>query len=705
MTPQRLKALWRERWNKPGTLAVEDGYLNGSVDAWGERISSSRAWALPGLSVVAAVLFIGLTILLTRVHFPVVDQWWFSGFILVVSLFIRRYQIPLVTFMLMCFATISTSRYLYWRFDATLGPEFSIVFFLALGLWAIEIYGTIWVAFGLMKTLWPAKHAPVKLPDDSDNWPTVGIYLLAAGHSADEIERSLAALQTTQWPHGKLQLTVLDQFVRAEVQASLAATDIQYLAFPDEPHAAVTLVNQALAQSTVELAVILTAGQTPEGDFLAERVGWFLKDPDLGMLFTSRHFFVPTPPARSLRQLAIDDDEMEVLIARVPHCLTATDMPDASTANGANLRLKLESAGYLTAVLIQQRSSQWCLYNPLDRGASRWKLWVEHAHDILGVYKPLMSFALLAMPLPYLLVGVAPMKATLFEWIAYALPHLAQAYLLHDRVQSTRRLPLWLEIREALLSVYLLVLTFFSVIWTEFKERKSSAAMPEIDMEAIAFRLTPADHGVTVLHSLAITMGLLHLLQGRVTDINTLIFFLAWSIVIILLQAAKFAVFREVRQVALQKHLLKRIPAMIRLPNNRTVACQTSNFPASELVLSVAKDLRLAVGQDLKVSLLQQTEEFAFTATVCAITAETLTIKVDAVWQDQYAKFSGAVLARPSNWPGWLPGQHVDRFTPHWLVTALSWLLDLFAHLIHRFDRKPVVTTAKNANMKWKSKA
>ena len=705
MTPKRLQALWRERWNKPDIKAEEDAYVNGAVGAWGERVSSSSAWALPGLGVIATALFAGLSLLLTSVRFSAADQWWLTFFILATSLFIRRYQIPLATLMLLCFAAISSSRYLYWRFDATLGPAFNVNFFLSLTLWVIELYGTIWFALGLVKKLWPAKESPAILPEDLDQWPTLGVYLLSAGHSAEEIQNSLAALQSAKWPRGKLTVTVVDGAVREGLRSSLTAVDAHYTAFPDETRGAVGLLSQALAQSKADLAVILTAGQMPAADYLTDSVGWFLKDPALGMLCTPKHALASSPPATLMRHLEVSEEGLEVLITRVSHYLVAGGMPLDSISPGADLAKNLKNCGFRNALLMDQAGSKWCLYDPFGGNTSHWRLWVERAHDMSGVYKPLLGFVLLTAPLAYLFTGLTPIKATLAMWAAYALPHLAQGYLLYSRVQSTRRLPLWLEVREAVFSVYLLVLTFFTVIWTEFKQRKTNPDVAQIGEEALASRLTLSDHLLTIFHGLAIITGGIHILQGDHIDVHTLIFFLAWSMVIVLLQAAKLAVAREARQVALQKNALMHMPAMVRLPNNRTLACETSNFPSAELELRVPIDLRLAAGQDLKISVFQQTNEFAFPAQVCSIADGNLKVKVDEAFIGQYTSFGQSVLARGKDWPGWLPGQHVDRITPQWMTIAISWPLDLFIHLIHRFNKKPVVTTAENVNMKWKKKA
>ena len=292
-----------------------------------------------------------------------------------------------------------------------------------------------------------------------------------------------------------------------------------------------------------------------------------------------------------------------------------------------------------------------------------------------------------------------------FSWLTYAVPHLTQAYLLQSRTQSTQRPNLWLEIRDASQSMYLLVLTFFTVVWTQVHQWKKQTGEQPLSEEELAIRMSALDVVLALLHGAAIVAGISTLLYGERVDTHKVGFFLVWSGFIVFLLAAKLAVAREAQEVTKQKHRLKVMPAMIRLPNNRTLVCQTSNFPATPLEVTFSSNQRLVKGQDLKLSLFHHLEECALSVQVLAITTSTLTVTMDAADQAQYARFCQAVFARGADWPNWLPGQQVDRIIPLWLIKGIEWALDQFARLIHRFDRKPVAIATDNASMKWKKKA
>lgn len=705
MTPKRLLSLWRERWGKVDTTSQVRPYATGPVSEWGERVSNSRAWAMPGLGVVAAVLFIGLILLLVGVRFTLADQLWLSSLIFIVSLFIRRYQVQMMTLMLMGFATITSSRYLYWRFENTLGPAFSIDFFLALGLWTLEVYGAALFTLGIVNALWPARQAPVPLPDNLSNWPSVSILVFGAGRSAEDVELSVSALRATEWPRSKFSITVVDAIERDSLQNTLTSAKFHYLAYPDETHGAAGLLNRALAASNSELAVIVMAGQTPSPDFLKECIGWFHDNAGLGLLCTPNHFLLPKPARSLMERLAVPAAQVEFLITRISLCIKSGGIPTEPVFATRHLASNLQSSGFGHAYLIEQNGAQWCLHEPFAGRSINWKLWIERAYDVMGVYRSLPRLTLWILPLPYLLAGVELVNTVPMVWLAYALPHLVQAYLAYDRATSTQRRSFRLEVRDAVQSIYLLLLTFFTVVWTQFHQWKKPTDLQTTPDESQAIRMTTSDLILALLHACAIITGVVKSFHGGRMDVPTLSFFLAWSGFVVFLLAAKLAVVRETQEVARQKHRLMVMSAMVRLPNNRTFGCETTNFPASRLELTLLTNQRLAIGQNIKLSLFHQLEEFSFDAQVSAMTTSILTVEVDAAYQEQYARFSQAVFARGADWPNWLPSQHVDRIIPQWLIKTLGWALDMFAHLIHRFDRKPVAVTVDNASMKWNKKA
>lgn len=705
MTPKRLLSLWRERWGKTNIATRMQPYIDGELSDWGERVCNSEAWSLPGLGSLAVILFAGLTLLLVSVRFTLPDQLWFSIFLLTLSLLIRRYQAQVMVLMLAGFSIISSSRYLYWRFDETLGTPLTTDFFVALVVLMIEVYGVTLFALNIARAIWPSKQPYVALPEDVTVWPTVSVIVYGAGRTADDIAQSISSLQAVEWPHRKLNITVVDAIARESLHTPLTAEKISYLAYPDEIHGAAGLLNRAMAQSGTELAVIIMAGQTPAGDFLMQSIGWFHSDPGLGLLCTPNHFLMPEPHSSYANRILMDETQPEILIMRIDLCVKSGGIPIEPLSTSRHLARHLQKNGFGHAYMVFNNDSMWRIHEPFAGRSLFWRLRLERLNSAFQNYRFILSAAMLIVPLLYLLANIEPVKMTPMLWMAYALPHLVLAYLLKTRVQSTLRLPIWLEIREAFQSIYLLLLTFISVISTQFRQRKNTSGAPLDTIEMSEFQMSRSDWILSALHGSAILIGVFKLTQIDKASAGILIFFLVWSSVVILLLTAKFAVAKEVLEVAWQKQQLRTMPAMIRLPNNRTATCQTINFPSTHLEISVPTSLPLIGGQEVKLSIFHQRDEYAFPAVVSKRSDSSLTLDINPSFQEQYTQFSQAVFARGPDWPSWLPGQYVDRIIPHWLINLVSLPFVALTHLTHRLAKKPISTLINADSMKWKKKA
>ncbi|BCO25530.1 cellulose synthase catalytic subunit [UDP-forming] [Rhodoferax lithotrophicus] len=701
MTPLRLLSLWRERWGKEFPESWKQPYRNDGLCAWGDRASNSILGSLPGLGLFSGVLFAVLAFVLVGVKFSLTNQYWLSAFILIISLFVRLYRGTISTLILLGFAMVTTARYLYWRFDSSLGPAFELDFFIALIVWCIEVYGVLLFWMILLNGLWPIKQITYALPENQAQWPKVTIFICATGHSEDDVMRSLSALQLTDWPPAKLSLAIIDNEERSHLQSTLFSMNVGYLPSPFVADQGIAQqLNREMTNADSELAVILSAGQTPEPNFLKEISGWFVEDARLGLVATPNHFLLPEPAPRLLDQLAGHPPSAEVMITRVSHFLKAGGVPLDALSAQSHIAKKLQAIGFGHAYLLQEADTFYRIIEPFAYQAFSMKIWVAHTCHVLGFYQPLLRYGLLTLPLLYLLANQLPMRASPELWSAYALPHLAQMYLVFGRTNSNRRWPTWLELREGILATYLLILTFFTALWTLLRTWKSSRVQPTASSDINAFRLSKSNWLMLWLHTGAIAAGFVELQQIDRAQLSTVSFYLVWSFIVVLLLVGKFAVFKEATEVAQQKVRLGVMSGMIRLPNNRTITCQTRNFPALQLDLDISATLSVKCGQRLKLSIFYAMEEFALDAVVVKTEASSLTVEVDPAWRRLYTRFSEALFARGPNWPNWLPGQHVDKIIPQWLIQAFAWPVRLLTEWVHRFSRKPAAKAADSSRMK-----
>ena len=690
MTPLRLLSLWRERWGKELPENRLYPYQKGGIGTWVERTSESIAGSIPVLGLFAVMAFAALSLILLDVKFSLANQHVLSAFLLIATLLIRRYQGMVPTLVLMGFAIVATTRYLYWRFDSSLRPTYELDYFVALALWCLELYGVALFGLMVLSRLWPIKQITQALPEDSAKWPKVAVFICAKDRSEDDIFHSVSALKLTQWPPSKLSLTVVDHAERPALLSALAAMHVRYLHSPNPADGGyIENLNRAMTDADSELAVILSAGQTPAPDFLMTSSGWFMADGNLGLVTTPHHFLLPEPAAHMLDQLAGQAPAAEVMITRVAHFLKVGGIPLEAMSAQSHLVHKLNKFGLGHAYWLHEADLAYRIHDPLFTQALSLRIWVAHALDALGFFQPVLRYTLLTVPLLYLLADQQPMATSPTLWSAYALPHLIQGYALYSRTHSNFRWPVWMELREGIFATYLLILTFFTTGWTLLRTKKLPHAETPSASELKGFRLSLFDRLMLGLHSMALAAGLRLLLQADQALSPTISFYMAWSSIVLLLLVAKFAVYKEAAEVSRQKRRLSVMRGMIRLPNNRTVTCQTQNFPQLELVLDLSATPNVKSGQRLKLSIFHALDELAVDVTVVQSAASSVTVKIDPTWQGPYSRFSQAVFARGPDWPNWLPHQHVDRIIPQWLILVCAWPLDWVAKWLHRLSKKP----------------
>jgi cellulose synthase (UDP-forming) len=158
----------------------------------------------------------------------------------------------------------------------------------------------------------------------------------------------------------------------------------------------------------------------------------------------------------------------------------------------------------------------------------------------------------------------------------------------------------------------------------------------------------------------------------------------------LMLLAAKLAVAEEVQQIRLKKQLQRQMPAMVKLSNNRTIACSTTNFPNVRLILSMPRDLCLAADVDVNVSIFHHFDEFVFQATVLSLENNVMSVEVDHESLDDYASFANLAFARDEDWPKWLPDQDADQLVPTWIFKVGNKVTLKLMALLHALSKRRV---------------
>jgi cellulose synthase (UDP-forming) len=163
-----------------------------------------------------------------------------------------------------------------------------------------------------------------------------------------------------------------------------------------------------------------------------------------------------------------------------------------------------------------------------------------------------------------------------------------------------------------------------------------------------------------------------------------------WALMNVLLLLSVLALMHEAQQVLRLRLQKRRVKAMIRLPLGRTLACETLNFPAKELILESPIPSTLKADSTAEISFFLPHRSFNLSGHVQSVDGLTTKIAIHPGSLAEFLALKDAVLARGKDWPGWLPARGADRPLPEWFYRAIealpAKLIDLMTKLAALFS-------------------
>ncbi|MBF0201491.1 MAG: glycosyltransferase [Desulfamplus sp.] len=259
-------------------------------------------------------------------------------------------------------------------------------------------------------------------------------------------------------------------------------------------------INQGIHQGCGQLIVILDCDHVPARDFLKKTVGFFLEDPRLFLLQTPHFFINPDPIEKNLETFRKGPSENEMFYAAIHpgldfwnasfFCGSAAIMrrnfllevggiAGETITEDAETALGLHAKGYNSAYFFKPliigltpetfddfivQRSRWAqgmiqifiLKNPLfQKGLTIFQkmCYINASFFWFFGFARVIFFL---SPLILLFFGLKIYNASIAQVIAYALPHLAGAYLLSNYLFGRYRYPFFSELYESVISFYLL---------------------------------------------------------------------------------------------------------------------------------------------------------------------------------------------------------------------------------------------------------
>ena len=703
MNPRLMLSLWRERWGKTDQGALKVPYVHGKVSQWSHALPLASIWSVSGFSFFAVSACLASIIMIVSIRLSFFGQVEFAVSFVCIALYIRRYAGTVLSLALVGMAAIASARYLYWRLDTTLIRELSLNSTFSLYLFAAECYLALLVFVSSVQSVWPLKRVCEPLPVISDEWPTVDVFVICGEQTYAAIKSTAMAALKLNWPRKKLKIYLIDADQRDALQALAGSIGGHYLTNNDEFINVAGFVNSAFDLSNGELIAIFEGGQAPDRNFLIHTVGWFLRDQSLGMAHTQYHFLAPSPSPNLLKAVSLLEFEPSSALARRSIISEIGGFFKGEVSEKAHTALKLQVSGYNSAYfcfegLMQFNSTRQALQtvriqpkvslaaeiflveHPFLGRTLLWKQRIISTQQVLQFYFPVAQLIFFTAPGFYLLGWSQIIQSSPELFAAYALPHFMLAYIAITRSQGRNRFTLIADIREIILAWYILIPVTVTLIRTEFNQCVKRLFGKGVDR--CTDKNTVVKAGLLRKHSTPVVLlyliifilnlsglisGVWELLSFVANDWMTLVLYLLWTGYNLLLFIAVFAVAQEAKQVLTYINFRRYMPAMIKFPSGRTVSCQTENFPASLLSLSLPISVAADISSSASISIFHGHREFVFSALIVAKYDKSLTVSVADSSDTDYQEFGISVLSRSPEWPKWLPSRDADHPLPQWV--------------------------------------
>lgn len=690
-----MLSLWRERWGKAGVSALKVPYLKGSLNRWSDQLIAAGVWSLLGVSVMTVLLCVLSLALVVSTELSLNSQIVFSAVIFGISLYARRYGGAWVTLVLVGLSLIASARYLFWRFDATLGPHLDLALLLGFGLCAAELHLWLLKIFDLLVGAFPLKRASVPLPTDSEDWPTVDVFIPCQGQSAVSIEQAAKAALALDWPKEKIKCYFLDDSPTDTTRRLASSMGFSYLSTPQNDAGKIGSINQALPVTQGEWIVVFDGNCTPDKKFLISVAGWWVADTKLGMMQTARHFLVPSPSKRSLAILQTPELGGSCAMIRRSMLSQVGGLIPAPVTAKAHIALKLQAMGFGNAyvgfaVPPSQDPDQgkhapgigqpalpalqvFRVDQPFLGRALGFKHCLGDLQAMLAFYRLVPLLIFFTAPVAYLLADIRLIQTSPELLAAYALPHWLQSHIAQARSEGKTRLTVLADLLEMALGLYLLLATSLSVVRAEYRQWFNPRKREEARSQEAFDSLIAWPYAVVLLLNLAgFTSGVYQLVLPANKGHEMATLYLAWASYNLLLLAAMLAVAEESRHIRRQARLQSRLAATVRLPSGRAMSCMTENFPQTALIIELPVPMALKMGVKVDISIFRHHCEVVFPAQVAFSQGNVLCVDIEETAQTHYRTFGAAVFSRGPDWPKWLPERDADWPFPAWVNHAFG---------------------------------
>ena len=676
------------------------------VDSYSDAIAQTYAEANRGTRLAAAVMILALFALAVSTPLGVGQQCVLLGAVWLISLLVRQLPGYGPGIVLIMFSILASARYVWWRLTQTLDLNPGFESFFGTGLVIAECYTWIIMVLGYAQTPRPLRRRPAPLPGDRASWPTVDIFIPTYNESLEVVRPTVLAALNLDWPAGKLTVYLLDDGRRTQFREFAASCGAEYIIRSNNAHAKAGNLNHALKITRGEFVAIFDCDHIPVRTFLTTTMGWFLRDQRCALLQTPHHFFSPDPFERNLGTFRRVPNEGNLFYGLIQDgndlwnatffcgsCAVLRRKPleeiggiaVETVTEDAHTALKLHRRGYNTAYLRQVLAGglateslsghigqrvRWArgmaqifrIDNPLMGKGLTLLQRLCYANAMLHFFSGVPRLVFLTAPLAYLYFECHIINAAALSIALYSLPHMVQSSLANSHIQGRFRHSFWNEAYEAVLSWYIALPTTVALIAPRLGKFNVTAKGGLVANEFFDWRIAAPYLVLVVLNVAGALLALPRLFYWNAYEADTVVLNLIWTLFNLTLLGAVLGVAAETRQVRSTPRVLKSMPAVLYLPDGRSLACRTDDFSMRGLGLSLdgASSL-LQRGERLRVRLRGSGGDCVLPVGVATVRGQHVGLLLGELTIAEQRAYVGCTFGAPEAWDDWGRDVAADR--------------------------------------------
>ncbi|MGA2752298.1 MAG: UDP-forming cellulose synthase catalytic subunit [Terracidiphilus sp.] len=636
------------------------------------------------------------------------------GFVsLVVALFLARLSDSyLVTLTLMMLSMFCTFRYGYWRIEQVVrffqdpaNHWGALDAFFILCLLLAEAYAFVILFLGYFQTIWPLRRAPVSLPENPDNWPEIDVLIPTYNEPLDVVRFTALGALNMDWPADKLHVYILDDGRRKEFEQFAFEAGIGYRTRPDNKYAKAGNINTALQTMSSPLVAVFDSDHVPTRSFLQMTVGWFLRDPKLAVMQTPHHFYSPDPFERNLKQFRIIPNEGELFYGVIQDgndfwnssffcgsCAilrrTALDeiggIARETVTEDAHTSLRMQMARWNSAYINIPQAAGLATERLAAHVGQRIR-WARGMIQVLSIENPLFAPGLtfpqrlcyfnavghflyavprlifLTAPLIYLLLDRTNIPGYWAAILAYALPHLTLSNVTNSRIQGDHRHSFWNEIYETVLAPYILLPTLMALISPRLGKFNVTSKGGVVTRTFFDSRIAQPFLVMLLFNIAGLLVAIPRFFIWDTSRRGTVFMNVMWCCFNIVILGVCTAVARELQQRRTTVRISIATPLSLKLPDGRSIACETVDISGGGAGIRVNEPLNLAPDALVHLTFAHSPAAIPLHASVVSLEDSVLRVRFDNLSIAEQEALTIALYSRADSWLGWGESRESDN--------------------------------------------